>query len=299
MAEERSRGLGRGLAALLGDVGVDERAPTRAAGPTSPRRLAIDQIRPNPNNPRRAFDEGALDELAQSVREKGVVQPILVRAAQHGYEIVAGERRWRAAQRAGLHDVPVVVLDVSEREALELAIIENVQRSDLNAIEEAAGYQALIASHGYSPTDLAKTIGKSRSHIANTLRLLKLPEEVRAAVEDGRLTAGHARALIGLDDAAEVARRVAAHGLSVRETEALVQRLQTPPETKSMPSRAAGEGDPNVRSFERELSEALGLAVSVSHKGPGGALTIRYRDLDQLDALKALLTAGRGGRGGR
>ncbi|HVV94330.1 MAG TPA: ParB/RepB/Spo0J family partition protein [Hyphomicrobiales bacterium] len=294
MADERSRGLGRGLAALLGDVGVEERtAPRKPA----PRGLAIDQIRPNPNNPRRNFSEAALDELAASVREKGVVQPILVRATGDGYEIIAGERRWRAAQRAGLHDVPVVVLEVSEREALELAIIENVQRSDLNAIEEAAGYQVLIASHGYSPTDLAKTIGKSRSHIANTLRLLKLPEEVRAAVEDGRLSAGHARALIGLDDAGEVARRVIAHGLSVRETEALVQRLQTPPETKSMPMRPASDvGDPNVRSFERELSEALGLAVSVAHKGPGGTLSIRYRDLDQLDALKALLTAGRRGR---
>jgi ParB family chromosome partitioning protein len=291
MAEERSRGLGRGLAALLGDVGVEERA-ARDTARLSPRRLAIDQLRANPHNPRRNFEPAALDELAASVREKGVVQPILVRALPGtGYEIIAGERRWRAAQRAGLHDVPVVVLEVSEREALELAIIENVQRSDLNAIEEAAGYQALIASHGYSPTDLAKTIGKSRSHIANTLRLLKLPDEVRTAVEDGRLSAGHARALIGLDNAGDIAGRVIAHGLSVRETEALVQRLAGAPGAEAPRPRSATNDDPNSRAFERELSEALGLAVSVAHKGPGGTLTIRYRDLEQLDALRALLTA--------
>ena len=284
MADEaRTRGLGRGLAALIGDVGEDPRGAER---PRPQRRLPVEALTPNPRNPRHRFADVDLDELTESVREKGVVQPILVRPAPGeagSFEIIAGERRWRAAQRAGVHEVPVVVLDVTDREALEIAIVENVQRADLNAIEEALGYEALGSQYGHNHGDLARIIGKSRSHIANTLRLLKLPTEVREAVSDGRLSAGHARALIGLPDAAALAQRIIARGLSVRETEALARRAADgdgAARRKAKPAR-----DPNTVAFEKELSDALGLVVTINHAGPGGSLTIRYSDLEQLDAV--------------
>jgi ParB family chromosome partitioning protein len=278
--EPRSR-LGRGLAALIGDVGEEVSAPAGHARPQ--RRAPIAQLRPSRANPRRSFREEDLAELTASVREKGVIQPILVRrldGATETYEIIAGERRWRAAQRAGVHDAPIVVLDVTEREALEIAIVENVQRADLNAIDEAAGYEQLQAQFSYTQDDLARVIGKSRSHIANTLRLLKLPDAVKAHVLEGSLTAGHARALLALPDPAAAAAKAVARGLSVREVEAMARA----PETKSA-SRPKPARDPDVVALESELAAALGLDVGLSPKGQGGELTIRYASLDQLDMI--------------
>jgi ParB family chromosome partitioning protein len=299
MADEaRARRLGRGLAALIGDAGEgDGPAPP----PRPQRRLAVDALVPNPRNPRRRFVDAELDELTESVREKGVVQPILVRpapGAKGSFEIIAGERRWRAAQRAGVHDVPVVVLEATDREALEIAIVENVQRADLNAMEEAMGYDALARDYGHSQGELARIIGKSRSHIANTLRLLKLPEEVREALADGRLSAGQARPLVGLPDAAALARRIAERGLSAREAEELARRAAEGGGAARRKSRAAVR-DPNTIAFEKELTEALGLVVSVNHAGPGGSVTIRYRDLEQLDAIGRRLKGERPAKAAR
>lgn len=275
--------LGRGLAALMGDVGDDEAAAARPRA--GQRRVPVEFLRPNSRNPRKTFGEDDLEDLVNSVREKGIVQPILVRSVSGEagqFEIIAGERRWRAAQRAGLHDVPIVVLEVSDREALELAIIENVQRADLNAIEEAAGYEALIASYNYSQSDLAKIIGKSRSHIANTMRLLKLPDGVRQQVLEGVLTAGHARALLGMEDPASAAQRIIERGLSVREAEALAQ---TQADDAGKPRRARPEKDADTRALEKELGDLLGLGVVIDHQGNGGRLSIRYQTLEQLDGI--------------
>lgn len=281
MAEEAGRKrLGRGLAALLGDTAADAPAPDRRP----PRKLPIAMLRPNPRNPRKSFDEGDLAELVASVRERGVVQAILVRpvGSGEGYEIIAGERRWRAAQKAGLHEVPVAIHEVSDREALELAIIENVQRADLNPLEEALAYQQLIDEHQYSQSQLAEVIGKSRPHIANTLRLLKLPETVRSYVRSGQLSAGHARALLALDDPEAAARRVVDEGMSVREAEALgagakpkAAKPQRAPETKSADTRAV----------EKLLSDLLGLNVAINHGPSGGDVRISYRTLEQLDDI--------------
>jgi len=278
---QRSR-LGRGLAALIGDVG-DESAVMERARPQ--RRAPIAQLRPSKANPRRSFREDDLEELTASVREKGVIQPILVRRVpeeRETYEIIAGERRWRAAQRAGVHDAPIVVLDVTEREALEIAIVENVQRADLNAIDEAAGYDQLMGQFSYTQEDLARVIGKSRSHIANTLRLLKLPESVKAHVAGGALTAGHARALLALPDPEAAAAKVVAKGLSVREVEAMARA----PEVKSVARKTRdAEKDADVRALEAELAEALGLDVTLMPRAVGGEIAIRYRSLDQLDMI--------------
>ncbi|RXF69555.1 ParB/RepB/Spo0J family partition protein [Hansschlegelia zhihuaiae] len=277
---QRSR-LGRGLAALIGDVG-DEIAVMERGRPQ--RRAPIAQLRPSRANPRRSFREEDLEELTASVREKGVIQPILVRRLSHeaeAYEIIAGERRWRAAQRAGVHDAPIVVLDVTDREALEIAIVENVQRADLNAIDEAAGYEQLIAQFSYTQEKLAEVIGKSRSHIANTLRLLKLPDAVKAHVLDGALTAGHARALLTLPDPEAAARKAVARGLSVRDVEAMARA----PEVKSLGRPRKAEKDADTLELERELSAALGLDVTLNPKGAGGELAIRYASLEQLDML--------------
>ncbi|MGA0534068.1 ParB/RepB/Spo0J family partition protein [Hansschlegelia sp. KR7-227] len=283
MADEQGKSrLGRGLAALIGDVG-DEGAVMERARPQ--RRAPIAHLRPSKANPRRQFREGDLEELTASVREKGVIQPILVRrlsAETDMYEIIAGERRWRAAQRAGVHDAPIVVLDVTEREALEIAIVENVQRADLNAIDEAAGYEQLLAQFSYTQEDLARVIGKSRSHIANTLRLLKLPDTVKAHVLDGDLTAGHARALLALPDPEATAKKVVARGLSVRDVEAMARA----PETKSArPRKPAAPKDPDLVALETELSDVLGLEVALSTNGGGGELSIRYATLDQLEMV--------------
>ena len=282
MADEPRSRLGRGLAALIGDVGEEVSAPPNHARPQ--RRAPIAQLKASRANPRRSFREEDLAELTASVREKGVIQPILVRkldSASETYEIIAGERRWRAAQRAGVHDAPVVVLDVSEREALEIAIVENVQRADLNAIDEAAGYEQLQAQFSYSQEDLARVIGKSRSHIANTLRLLKLPDAVKAHVVDGALTAGHARALLALPDPVAAAAKAVARRLSVREVEAMARA----PEVKSVSSAPKRVRDPDVVAIETELASALGLDVSLNAKGHGGELAIRYASLDQLDMI--------------
>jgi ParB family transcriptional regulator, chromosome partitioning protein len=277
----RSR-LGRGLAALIGDVGVEATATERAR---SQRRVPIEFLKPNPRNPRRNFADTELDELAASIRERGIVQPIVVRPARGSadrFEIIAGERRWRAAQRAGLHQVPIVALEASDSEALELAIIENVQRADLNPLEEAAGYQALASEYSHSQEDIAKIVGKSRSHVANTLRLLKLPETVKAYINAGKISAGAARMLIGQIDPEQMAREIVDRGLNVRQVEALAKE------------RAKGSGRaPKTRktkladtvALERRLSDALGLTVTIDHRGRGGAVNIRYRNIEQLDEV--------------
>lgn len=282
MADEGGRrALGRGLAALIGDVEGEAVVLDRAR---SSRRLPIEFLRPNPANPRMAFDGDELDALSASIREKGIVQPILVRpvaGASGSYEIIAGERRWRAAQRAGLHEVPVLIHEVSDKEALELALVENVQRSDLNPIEEATGYHQLVDSFGYSPADIAESIGKSRPHVANMLRLLKLPEPVQAYLRTGQLTAGHARALIGADDPAAMAKRIVETGLSVRDAESLGRK---PTGGRKAKRTAAKDGD--TVALERALSDATGLKVTVDHRSNGtGEVRIGYLDLEQLDEI--------------
>jgi ParB family chromosome partitioning protein len=290
MAEESARSrLGRGLAALIGDVGSETAAVERIR---SQRRVPIEFLRPNPRNPRRVFSETELDELAASIRERGIIQPIVVRSvrgAADSYEIIAGERRWRAAQRAGTHDVPIAVLEVSDSEALELAIIENVQRADLNPLEEAAGYQSLADEFGYSQDDIAKTVGKSRSHVANTLRLLKLPDSVKDYINAGKLTAGHARALLGQPDPEATAREIVERGLNVRQVEAIAQD-RAAEVGKTTKTRARGSKDADTAALEKQLTDALGLVVNIDHRGRGGVLHIRYRSLDQLDHVIQRLT---------
>jgi ParB family chromosome partitioning protein len=290
MAEEAARQrLGRGLAALIGDIGEDERVADARGGKQAQKRIPIEFLRANLKNPRKHFAEDELEDLSNSIREKGIVQPILVRAmpgAANVFEFIAGERRWRAAQRAGVHDVPVIVLEVSDKEALEIAIVENVQRADLNAIEEAQGYESLIATYKHTQNDLAKIIGKSRSHIANTMRLLKLPEDVRQWVLDGKLTAGHARALLTLDDPTSAAKRIIAQGLSVRDAEQIGQQVSAKP-------KKAKKKDQDTTVLEKILSDALGLDVNVAHKGPGGQVVIRYSSLEQLDEIARRLKRAR------
>jgi ParB family chromosome partitioning protein len=280
--------LGRGLAALIGDMATVEGARVTESGGV--KRLPVELIIANRANPRRSFDSEQLEELTNSIREKGVMQPLLVRPSEDPliFEIIAGERRWRAAQKAGLHDVPVIVRDVGDKEALELAIIENVQRADLNPLEEAMGYGQLIEQFAYTQQDLAQVIGKSRSHVANTLRLLRLPEDVRDMVASGTLSAGHARTLITAEDPARLAREIVAGGLSVREAEALNQQRDVGGKRKA--SGANPERDPDTVALERRLSDALGLSVSLSHSERGGKLEIRYRTLEQLDGICLKLT---------
>lgn len=289
MAEENRPRLGRGLAALLGDAAVQPAQP-EAAG-RSVRKAPIEYLRPNARNPRRTFDEEQLESLAASVREKGVIQPIIVREIPNlpnAYEIVAGERRWRAAQRAGLHDVPIIVIEANDRETLELAIIENVQRADLNPIDEALGYEQLIQQFEYTQSDLARVIGKSRSHVANTMRLLNLPEAARKLVTDGLLSAGHARALLALPDPDSAARRAVAEGLTVRDLEKLSQE-KAPTEKSRSASGKTAEKDPNIRSLERELSDELGLTVTIHQREDAGQLTVSYKSLEQLDLILSRL----------
>jgi ParB family chromosome partitioning protein len=283
MADEvgRSR-LGRGLAALIGDVKTDATVATGIdRGPRPPRRLPVGFLRPNPNNPRKAFRDSDLADLTNSIREKGIVQPLIVRpVGQDQYEIIAGERRWRAAQKAGLHDVPVVIREASEKESLELAIIENVQRADLNAIEEAQGYQQLIDQYSYTQEQVAQVVGKSRSHVANTLRLMTLPEGVQVFVLDGRLSAGQARALLTLPDPMVGAQRILNEGLTVRD----VERLD--PEVRQGKSgRKAKPKDADTRALEKDLSDTLGLDVAISHRGGKGDVRINYTSLEQLDDI--------------
>lgn len=279
--------LGRGLAALIGDMATVEGARVTESGGV--KKLPVDFIIANRANPRRSFDPEQLEDLTNSIREKGVMQPLLVRPSDDPniFELIAGERRWRAAQKAGLHDVPVIVRDVDDKEALELAIIENVQRADLNPLEEAMGYGQLIEQFEYTQQDLAQVIGKSRSHVANTLRLLKLPEDVRSMVASGSLTAGHARTLITADDPAALAQRIVSGGLSVREAEALSQQREV---ARKKPVEPSQDRDADTVALERRLSDALGLSVSLAHSERGGKLEIRYKTLEQLDGLCVKLT---------
>ena len=285
MADEAGRSrLGRGLAALMGDVGAETKTVEQGR---HQRRVPIEFLRPNPRNPRRNFAETELDELAASMRERGIIQPIVVRpvrGAADSYEIIAGERRWRAAQRAGLHVVPIVPLDVSDDEALQLAIIENVQRADLNPLEEAAGYQSLMSEFGHSQEAVAKMVGKSRSHVANTLRLLKLPQSVQTYIGEGKISAGHARMLVGQPDPERLAREIMDRGLNVRQVEALAQE-RAHASGKSIRSRQRVNKDADTTALEKRLSDALGLAVTIDHRGQGGVLSIRYRGVEQLDEV--------------
>jgi ParB family transcriptional regulator, chromosome partitioning protein len=274
--------LGRSLASLIGE-GAEE----MGAHADDQRTVPLSALKASRFNPRRDFSDAQLDELAASIRERGLVQPLVVRPLNGGdrYEIVAGERRWRAAQRANLHEVPVVIRTLSDQEAIEIAIIENVQREDLNAIEEGEGYHALMQGHGYTQEDLAKVIGKSRSHLANTLRLLKLPKSVQDLVRKGDLSAGHARALIGRADAAALAARIVKEGLTVRQVEALAQDESAKPKRK----KASGK-DANTRAAESELHDALGLKVEIkSGRGERGELRIRYTNFDQFEDIRTRL----------
>jgi ParB family chromosome partitioning protein len=272
--DSRRKQLGRGLSALFGAEEADY-AELERAGMT----VAVEFLQPSRFQPRHRFDEEEIKGLVDSVRENGILQPILVRRAADSaerYEIIAGERRWRAAQLAKLHEVPVIVKDLSDGDALEIALVENLQRQDLTPLEEAEGFQRLMAEFSHTQESLGRGLGKSRSHIANTIRLLGLPETVKAMIEDGRLSAGHARALLGAQDPEALARRVVARGLNVRQTEALVQAEKAPP-------RRAAAKDADTLALERDLAERLGLNVAINHRGAGGTLTIRYRTLEQLD----------------
>ena len=288
--------LGRGLASLIGEPTPQAEARLPVHG--EQRLVSIDQLHPNGRNPRKSFADAELTELADSIRSRGLLQPIIARLDRErgGYEIVAGERRWRAAQRIGLHDVPVIVRDLSDQEVAEFALIENVQRTDLNPIEEATGYSELIEKFGYTQEEVAEVIGKSRSHLANTLRLLRLPESVRALLQEGKLTAGHARALIGREDAEALARRIVEEELNVREVEALVQD-EARGGGASKAGRRGGEEekDADSRAFEKDMSDSLGLKVEIKPgSGESGTLSIKYGNFDQLDYIRSRLV-GRSG----
>ena len=288
--------LGRGLASLIGDSPQSSQPRLPAEG--EQRLVPVAQLRSGRFNPRKDFAEQELAELAESIRTKGLVQPIIVRPhpeEAQAFEIVAGERRWRASQKAGVHMVPVIVRDLSDRDVLEIAIIENVQRADLNAIEEASGYRELIERFDYSQEQVSEIIGKSRSHVANTLRLLKLPEAVQAYVQDGRLTAGHARTLVGREDAEALAQRILEQSLNVREAEALVQSGPIGV-AGSTGGRRAREKDADTKAFEKELADSLGLKVEVKRgSGESGNLVIKYGNFDQLDYIRLRLMGAPGG----
>jgi ParB family chromosome partitioning protein len=284
MAEDAARSrLGRGLAALIGDVGTE----SSAERPRGQRRAPTTSLRPNARNPRRIFSDVELDELSASLRERGMIQPIVarpVRGAPDAFEIIAGERRWRAAQRAGLHEVPVVIIEASDQEALQLAIIENVQRADLNPLEEAEGYRALIRDFSQSQDDVARMVGKSRSHVANTLRLQTLPDRVKEHIQSGRLSAGHARALVGRHDAERLAEEIVTRGLNVRQVEEIA-RQESGRNGKSHSRKRSAEKSADTLALEKRMSDALGLVVSIDARGESGVVSIRYRNLDQLDDL--------------
>ena len=307
MSDESSKKrLGRGLAALMGDL--DQPVPAKQAETSDPdaqilrgeKDVPIEHLRANPNNPRKNFQDNELQDLANSIREHGIVQPILVRRAKGEdlggaiYEIIAGERRWRAAQRAGVHDVPIVVRDVADKQALELAIIENVQRADLNAVEEALGYQQLIDEYDYSQNEMAQVIGKSRSHVANTLRLLKLPAEVQTLVSDGSLSAGHARTLVNAEDPVSLAKRIISQGLSVRQAEDLAQEnSEFKGPAAGAQRRTASQKSADIRALEQRLEESLGLKIDLRHgEKEKGELRIKYKSLDQLDEVCRRLQNG-------
>jgi ParB family chromosome partitioning protein len=281
-APRKRQGLGRGLSALLGDVAREEPVAGNAVRSAGVQTLPVAAIRPHPGQPRRHFDDDALDELASSIAARGLIQPIVVRPVGDEYQIVAGERRWRAAQRARLHEVPVIIRELDDSQTLELAIIENVQRQDLNAIEEADAYRRLVDEYGHTQEALGRLVHKSRSHVANLLRLLDLPGSVRDAVRDGRLSMGHARALITAPDPGSLADEVIKRGLSVRETEKLAKGVR--PGAKQKPLRMTG-GNADIMALERQLGDMLGLKVKIAHAGGSGSVTLAYSNLDQLDML--------------
>jgi ParB family transcriptional regulator, chromosome partitioning protein len=286
MADDASRSrLGRGLAALIGEVSAE----ASSERPRGQRRLPTGSLRPNARNPRRTFSNTELDELVASLRERGIIQPIVarpVRGASDAYEIIAGERRWRAAQRAGLHEVPVVIIEATDAEALQIAIIENVQRADLNALEEADGYRALMEEFHNSQDDVAKIVGKSRSHVANTIRLLKLPESVKAHIQSGKLSAGHARMLIGQPNAEQLAEEIVSRGLNVRQVEAMAREAgEKRGKGNGRGAHARAEKNADLVALEKRISDSLGLVVSIEDGARGGTLTIRYRNHDQLDEV--------------
>ncbi len=285
MMQAQKRRLGRGLAALIGDDAVETLPAEELSGL---RQVPIELLHPNPNNPRKQFNEEELANLAQSIGDKGLLQPLVVRQRSDGeYEIVAGERRWRASQRAGLHQLPVLVRELSDGETLEIALIENIQRTDLNPLEEARAYQQLLQQFSYTQQQLADSVRKSRSHIANTLRLLNLPDSVRGYIEDGKLTAGHARTLVATDSPAELANKIISLGLSVREAETLSRENSVVPLSK-----ARREKNADTRALEKQVSEALGLKTEIRSQGrEGGTLMIKYTTLDQLDAVTIRLMA--------
>ncbi len=302
--EPRRRGLGRGLSALLGEppaAVVADRAAESETMAGSPlkglRSLPIEKLRPGRFQPRRVFDQGAIDDLVESVKEKGILQPILVRPwpdAPDTFEIIAGERRWRAAQAAALHEVPAIVRTLSDREALEVALIENLQRQDLSPLEEAEGYRRLMDDFSHTQEELAKTVGKSRSHVANTMRLLALPAPVKELLDDGSLTAGHARALLTSPDPLALAEQVIAKGLNVRQTEKLAS--QAPEKTKSRKDGGGPVKDADLLSLERDLSNLLGLRVVITLQGKGGDISVQYSTLEQLDDILHRLSNGLHGR---
>lgn len=289
MAQDKKRGLGRGLSALMADV--EQPAPQASEGASkADLMLPVEVVHPNPDQPRRTFEKDDLDDLARSISEKGIIQPLIVRehpSIDGNYEIVAGERRWRAAQIAQLHEVPAIIRAFSDTEVLEVAIIENIQRADLNPIEEALGFQQLMDKFDRTQEQMASALGKSRSYIANNLRLLTLPEDVKTLLANGKLSAGHARALITSENASALAAQVVAKGMSVRETEKLVKKCPATPPRQS----AKVEKDADTRALEGDLSATLGMRVTVTHRPgiDGGVMSISYRDLDQLDDLCRLL----------
>src|SRR4051795_8025353 len=290
MADEARSRLGRGLASLIGDVGGEAAHVER---PRGQRKVPIEFLKPNPRNPRRAFSDVELGELADSIRQHGVIQPIVVRpvrGAQDRYEIIAGERRWRASQIAGLHEVPIALVEVSDSDALEIAFIENVQREDLNAMDEAQGYHALAGEFRRTQEEIAKIVGKSRSHIANMMRLTKLPDEVQAYILSGELSAGHARALLAVPDPVATAKLIVAQGLNVRQVESLVHDISgAAPRPRA--SRPVLVKDADTLALEKRVGDILGLDVKVDHKGPDGTMHIKYRDLEQLDEILRRLDA--------
>ena len=285
MSERQAKGLGMGLSALLGEaVRPGDSAEASRGGV---REIEIARIRPNPNQPRVRFDEEAIAELAESIAERGVLQPILLRPDGDSFQIVAGERRWRAAQQARLHIIPAIVREIDESTTAELALIENIQREDLNAIEEAEGYRQLIERHGHTQDAVGKLVHKSRSHVTNLLRLLDLPEFVRLSLLQGDISMGHARAVAACDDAEQLIREVIAKGLSVRQAEALAKKVRPGAgiDIARASARNAKAIDPDLQALERQLADMLGLKVTVTHKGEGGSVTLHYSRLDQLDMV--------------
>jgi ParB family transcriptional regulator, chromosome partitioning protein len=284
--KKRPTGLGRGLSALLGEIEREAPVALDGAAPDGVRMVDVNRLRPLPNQPRKTFRDDALDELAESIKSRGMLQPIVVRDPEHDghYEIIAGERRWRAAQKAQIHQVPVIIREFDDVTALEIAIIENIQREQLNAWEEGEAYRRLIDDHGHTQEALGRIVGKSRSHVANLMRLRNLPLPVHDWLTAGEITMGHARALLGAEDPLVLGRMIVQRGLSVRETERLVKKAKAPARTRS-PRSGDRVGDPDLLALERQLTDMLGLKVKINHQARSGTMTLSYSSLEQLDMI--------------